>query len=476
MEATKITDYLREIPLFAGLDEEKLRWVSEQGEVLELEAGTRIAKQGDPPDGFYVILEGKTEWTRNVGGEETYVATLGPGDIFAELIMVLDEPYPTTGYATTDVNLYKLDVDAFWNMLRVCPEALRSVVSTSAGRARLHETVSQQQAKLASLGTLAAGLAHELNNPAAAISRSAQEARKVFRGSSARAIELNELEMTPEEREFVAGLPEEVARRSKEAPKLDSLDASDREDEVAIWLEDHGVERAWDLSPTLVSAGLDEEWLDGLTGHVSDEENIPGVLNWLVAETNGDELLREIEDGSVRISKLVKAIKSYSHMDKAPLREVDIQEGIESTLTMLGHKLKQGDVNVERDYAKDLPEVCAHGSELNQVWTNLLDNAIDAVDGDGTIEVRTERENGRVLVEISDTGTGIPEEAQGKVFEPFFTTKDVGKGTGLGLDIVRRIISEKHKGSIRFDTGSGGTTFQVRLPIDPSGEENNDDD
>ncbi len=473
MEATKITDCLRGVPLFASLDEEKLQWVSEQGEVVEFEAGDRIAAQGGPADGFYMILEGETEWTQNVGGEEVYVVTLGEGDIFAELILVLDEPYPTTGHATTDVNLYKLDVDAFWNMLTVCPEVLRSVVATSAERAQLHETVSQQQAKLASLGTLAAGLAHELNNPAAAISRSAQEAREVFRGSSARAIELNELEMTPEQREYVAGLPEEVAQRAKEAPKLDSLDQSDKEDEVAIWLEDRGVEEAWDLSPTLVSSGLDEEWLEELSGHISNEENIPGVLNWLVAEMQGDELLREIEDGSARISELVKAIKSYSHMDKAPLQQVDIHEGLESTLTMLGHKLKEGDVTVERDYADELPGVCAHGSELNQVWTNLLDNAIDAVDGEGRIEVRTERENGRVLVEISDTGPGIPDDAQGKIFEPFYTTKDVGKGTGLGLDIVRRIVSEKHHGSIRFDTGPDGTTFQVRIPIDPNEEDGN---
>ena len=223
-QAARAIDCLRHVPLFAGLPEDKLAWVAEHGEEVRLRAGETIATQGDPPDGFYVVLEGETEWTRKVGQEDVFVVTLGEGSIFAELIMVLDAPYPTTGRAVTDVGLLKLDRDAFWEMLRVCPEVMRGILATSVERAELHESVSQQHAKLVSLGTMAAGLAHELNNPAAAIGRSAQEAREVFRESSARAVKLNKLALQPDQRAFVAGLPQEVAGRAEDAPELDSLD------------------------------------------------------------------------------------------------------------------------------------------------------------------------------------------------------------------------------------------------------------
>jgi signal transduction histidine kinase len=325
---------------------------------------------------------------------------------------------------------------------------------------------SLRRAKLISLGTMAAGLAHELNNPAAAAGRSAQEAREVFRRASAKAVGLGALEMDPQERRVVAGLPEEVAARAENAGELDSLDRSDLEDEVALWLEDRGVPEAWDLSPTLVGAGLDAQWLDDL--EVRLPENAVGeVVAWLASEVAGDELLREIQHASSRISELVGAVKSYSHMDKLASREVDVHAGLNSTLIMLGHKLKKGDVEVVRDYAKDLPHVCGQTGELNQVWTNLLDNAIDAVDGHGSITIRTATENGRVLVEIADDGPGIPEDVRERIFEPFYTTKDVGEGTGLGLDISHRVVVEDHKGDIRVLSEPGDTRFQVRLPILP---------
>jgi len=325
---------------------------------------------------------------------------------------------------------------------------------------------SLRRAKLISLGTMAAGLAHELNNPAAAARRSAQEAREVFRASSAKAIGLGALQMDPEERRAVAGLPEEVAARAENAGELDSLDRSDLEDEVALWLEDRGVAEAWDLSSTLVGSGLDAEWLDDLEGRLP-ENTVGEVVAWLASEVAGDELLREIQHASNRISELVGAVKSYSHMDKLASREVDVHAGLDSTLIMLGHKLKKGDVEVVRDYAKDLPHVCGRTGELNQVWTNLLDNAIDAVDGHGRITIRTATENGRVLVEIADDGPGIPEDVRERIFEPFYTTKDVGEGTGLGLDISHRVVVEDHKGDIRVLSEPGDTRFQVRLPILP---------
>ncbi|MDQ5828902.1 MAG: ATP-binding protein, partial [Actinomycetota bacterium] len=453
------------VPLFSELPEGELAWISEQGEEVRLEPGTKIAIQGDPPDGFYVVLEGETEWTRSVGGQEVFVVTLGEGSIFAELILALDAPYPTTGHAVTPVRLFKLDVPSFWEMLRICPQVLRGILATSVERAELHESVSQQHAKLISLGTMAAGLAHELNNPAAAVGRSVQEARRVFRESSSRAVKLGALLMSPAERALVADLPDEVARRAENVPSLDSLEQSDREDEVAEWLEERGVEDAWELSPTLVGAGLDVYWLEDLSGHLSERGSLGEVLAWLASETTGDELLREIGQASARISELVGAVKSYSHMDKASQKEVDVNEGLESTLVMLGHKLKKGNVRVTREYEAGLPRVCAHGSELNQVWTNLIDNAIDAVEGDGNVRIRTTREGDRVLVEISDDGPGIPEEIRECIFEPFFTTKDVGKGTGIGLDISHRVVVEELGGEIRVVSRPGDTCFQVRLPV-----------
>jgi signal transduction histidine kinase len=273
--------------------------------------------------------------------------------------------------------------------------------------------------------------------------------------------------MSPEERLFVAGLSEEVTRRAENTPELDSLDRSDREDEVALWLEDRGVEEAWDLAPTLVGAGLDVEWLDGLEGRLSASDAIGDVLGWLTSELMGDELLREIRQASARISELVGAVKSYSHMDKSSLREADVHKGLENTLIMLGHKLKKGNVEVRREYEEGLPPVCAHGGELNQVWTNLLDNAIDAVEGDGHVGIKAVREGDRVLVEISDDGPGIPEEIRERIFEPFFTTKEVGKGTGLGLDISYRVVVEKLGGDIRVFSEPGDTRFEVRLPVSP---------
>ena len=464
---TTVTETLGRVPLFSHLPEEQISWIASHGEEVRLPAGAVIAREGDPPDGFYVVLEGETEWTRKVGGQDVFVIDLGEGSIFAELIMVLDAPYPTTGRAGTDVRLLKLNAEDFWEMLKVCPRVLRGILVTSVERAELHESVSQQHAKLISLGTMAAGLAHELNNPAAAVGRSAGEAREAFRESSARAVELGALEMTPEEREVVAGLPAQVAQKAEAAPGLDSLDRSDREDEVALWLEDRGVEDAWDLAPTLVGAGLDAGWLEDLAARLP-ERALPDVLAWLASETAGDELLREIRQASARVSELVGAVKSYSHMDKGAQKQANINEGLKSTLVMLGHKLKKGNVEVVKDLDEGLPTVCAYGSELNQVWTNLLDNAIDAVGGDGRVGVRSAREGDKVLVEISDDGPGIPEEVRARIFEPFFTTKDVGAGTGIGLDISHRVVVEEHGGDIRVESSPGDTRFQVRLPIRPA--------
>ena len=460
-----VTDVLRRVSIFEGLSDEQLASVK-RGSEMRLRTGEYVKMAGDPPEGFYVVIEGTIEWTSKVRGEDVFVQSLTAGEFWGHELLLTGKPYPVSGRAVTPVRLYVLETEDFWLMLSDCASILRNLVAIVVERSGNLGEAEQQHAKLISLGTMAAGLAHELNNPAAAVGRSAHDAREIFREASARAIRLGALDMSAEERLVVAGLPAEAVARAENAPELDSLDRSDLEDEVALWLEDRGVEEAWDLSPTLVGAGLDATWLDELEGRLPGG-HVGDVVAWLASEVAGDELLREIGHASTRISELVGAVKSYSYMDKTASREVDVHAGLNSTLIMLGHKLKKGDVEVVRDYEKDLPPVCGHGGELNQVWTNLIDNAIDAVDGHGRITIRTVSEDGRVLVEIADDGPGIPDDVRERIFDPFYTTKDVGKGTGLGLDISYRVVVEDHEGDIRVLSRPGDTRFQVRLPILP---------
>lgn len=465
MAQATVTDALRRVPLFAGLPEGQLAWIAERGAEVRLPAGARLATEGDPADGLYVVLEGETEWTKRVGRQEAHVVTLGPGTIFAELILLLDAPYPTSGRAVTAVRLLKLEPDAFWQLLASCRQVLRGIVAVAAERSELHASVSQQQAKLISLGTLAAGLAHELNNPAAAVRRGVEGLQGVFGEVSDRALALGERGLTPAQRAVLAGLPREVAA----APDLDPLARSDREDAVATWLDARGVADGWDLAPAIVEAGIDVARLEGIAGQ-APAGALGEVLAWLVAEVTAAGLLDEIGQGVARISRLVGAVSEYSFLDQAPLQEVDVHEGLESTLVILDHKLR-GRIALTREYDPDLPRIEAYGSELNQVWTGLLDNAIDALagaDGAGRIRIRTAREPGRVLVEIVDDGPGIPPAIQGRIWEPFFTTKNVGQGTGLGLDIARRIVAGQHRGDIRVESVPGDTRFQVRLPLSQS--------
>jgi signal transduction histidine kinase len=349
-------------------------------------------------------------------------------------------------------------------MLQMCPTILRRILKISAQRSQIHESVSQQQAKLISLGTLSAGLAHELNNPAAAVRRNVQMLEEVLQKLPTLALKMHQQPISGEQLQFLCNFYQQAIASAQNSPKLDPLTQSEREDEITDWLEDQGVKEAWKLSPTLVSAGLNPDVLEELTEQV-ETNCISSILAWLEGTLTGTSLLEEIKQSSQRISELIKAMKDYSYMDRAPMQQMNVHEGIDSTLTILKHKLKHG-VTVSKEYG-DLPCICASGRELNQVWTNLIDNAIDAMNGKGNLRIRTAVEGDRVLVEIADNGAGIPPDIQPRIFEQFFTTKEAGKGTGLGLDIARRIIVGQHKGDIRFDSKPGDTRFQVRLPIKP---------
>lgn len=459
---TDIKDELKQIPLFSHLEDVQLQCIADKGKLVQLPAGTLIAKQGDPPDGFYIILEGKTEWTRQVGDQAAHAVTLVAGDVFAELILLLDEPYPTTGRTLTEVRLYKLEPDEFWDVLRLCPKVMRKLLKISAERSQIHESVTQQQAKLISLGTMSAGLAHELNNPAAAIRRNVETLEEILQTLPSLALQIHQQPISAEQVEFLSQFYRRSERSTLSPTQQDPLSQSEAEDELTDWLENQGVDNAWKLAPTLVAAGLTTTDLDQLITQI-DPSCIGSVLVWLEAMLTGVGTLDQIKQSSTRISDLIKAMKDYSFMDRGPLQEVDVHEGIDSTLMILKHKLKYG-INVIRDYG-DVPRICAYGRELNQVWTNLIDNAIDAMNGKGQLKIHTAQEGDRVLVEIIDQGNGIPCDIQPRVFDQFFTTKAVGKGTGLGLDIVRRIVEGQHKGSVRFESKPGETRFQVRIPI-----------
>jgi signal transduction histidine kinase len=463
---TDIKEAVRKVPLFAQLSDEHFESVV-QGTEVWLQPGDQVANQGEPSIAFYILLEGQIEWTTKVDQQDVYVVTHQPGMVFGHEPLLLDIPYPASGRPLTAVRMYKLGMDAFWHMLATCPSILRGLLTIMTQRFRNLEAVTQQHGKLVSLGTMAAGLAHELNNPAAAARRATALLRETFGTLQPLALKLYQGCPSPEQLEFLTQFERDAIKRPATSPLLDPLTQSDREDSITDWLDAYGIAEGWKHAPTLVEAGLDTQQLDAVAEHIP-AASLGNVLSWIEAQLSTAALLDEMEQSTSRISSLVKAVKDYSHMDQAPLQEIDVHSGLENTLVILGYKLKVGSIVVTREYDRSLARICAYGSELNQVWTNLIDNAIDALDGSGHIWIRTSQEPDRVLVEIADNGPGIPPEIQGRIFEPFFTTKDVGKGTGLGLDMSRRIVVGRHRGDLRVQSKPGDTRLQVRLPIHQS--------
>ncbi|HLF28401.1 MAG TPA: ATP-binding protein [Anaerolineae bacterium] len=455
-------EFLRQLPLFASLSEADLEWLFHNAEPITIGTGETLIEEGGPGDSLYIVVDGEFEITKRSGQHDIAVALRAPGEVIGEMALLDHAPRSATVRALRDSQLLKIHDDTFHQLLANSPTAALAILHTVVARLRQNEALLHEREKLAGLGTLAAGLAHELNNPAAASRRAALQLREALVEWERVTLELNACSFNPHQAATVHDLRDEIVKRATTPVQLDPLARSDREGDVQGWLEDQAIEPAWELAPTLVSFGWEIDSLDQLTGQFS-REHWAAITRWLAAGGSVYMLLDEVSKSAERISEIVKAVKSYAYLDQAPIQEVDVHEGLENTLVILRHKLKPG-IQLTREYATDLPHIEAYASELNQVWTNIIDNAIDAMNGQGELLIRTYRKDGQVVVELADNGPGIPPEIQSRVFEPFFTTKPPGVGTGLGLNIAYNIV-QTHLGQIKVTSRPGETCFQVTLPI-----------
>lgn len=465
-----LKDELRATFLFEKLSEEHLSTLMGLGEEVTYSAGETICKEGQPADYLWVLLEGEVELTRHVGGQRIVVETMTrpgsyAGGVRAFATSETGGGYRASGRALRPTRFFRLASEQLSRLLDAWLPMAKHLLDGYIHTFEYIEVAVRERGRLISLGTLAAGLTHELNNPAAAARSAAGDLRAVVGRLEALAGRCAAGELTPAQVQAGFELREAATIRSAAAPRLSPVETGRREEEIGDWLEAHTVENPWDLAPVFVAAGLDIPLLETAAAELGVNGLSP-ALNWVADSLNATALVDQIEDATGRISQLVSAVKDYSNVDRAAEREIDIHEGIEKTLVILGHKLKVG-IEVIRDYDDHLPPIVASESELNQVWTNLIDNAIDAMGGHGQLRLRTRHDDHAVLVEIIDQGPGIPPELASRIFDPFFTTKGVGKGTGLGLDIVRRIVVDRCRGEITFESVPGETRFLVRLPRAP---------
>jgi signal transduction histidine kinase len=453
-------DDLRTIEVFRDLAPEHLAWLAEHFEERRFQAGEIMGREGEPVDHLIVIFEGEMRIQRGSGSEELIFRGFA-GQVTGLLPYSRLTHYGGTSRAVLPTRIAALHRSFFPEMLARIPLLGQRLVALMSDRIRETTRMETQRDKLMALGKLSAGLAHELNNPAAAAQRATASLREALETVRDASIRLARHALSTDQREMIMGF-ERVAGQFKPTIAADPLAQSDREERITTWLEGRQVPQAWKVAPALADAGVDIPKLEGLAAQVGDEV-LGDALVRIASILTIARLIREIEISTKRISDLVRAIKEYSYMDQAAMQNVDLHQGLENTLTILHHRLKGG-INVVREYDENLPKICAYGGELNQIWTNLISNAIEAMQGKGELRVRTARELDRVIVEIGDNGPGIPPAVLPHIFDPFFTTKGVGEGTGLGLDTVCRII-RNHHGEIRVSSHPGDTRFQVYLPV-----------
>jgi signal transduction histidine kinase len=459
---------LRELFLFADLDDEQLAWVADHGAVVAYPAGADVSVEGEPARCFAVLLEGTLAMSRRVGGSEVETVRTSHRGVYSGAVQFyagerVDQRYPATVRAVTDCRFLELPAAEFAAQFRRWyPMAVHLLEGMFIGQRNSAELVGQRE-RLLALGKLTAGLTHELNNPAAAASRAAAALRERFAGMRHKLALLSEGRLDGAVLRALTGLQEELVARVGTAPELAALERADREDELGDWLDERDVGGGYELAGVFVGAGLGPADLQRVADAVEPAALEP-ALRWLAYAVETESLLAEIADSTGRISGLVDAARQYSQLDRAPYQPTDLHAGLDATLVMLSAKTPPG-VRVVKDYDRSLPAVPGYPGELNQVWTNLIVNALDAMAGEGTLTLRTARDGDCALVEVADTGPGIPQELRQRVFEPFFTTKPVGQGTGLGLDVSYRVVVTRHGGDLRVRSEPGDTRFQVRLPL-----------
>jgi signal transduction histidine kinase len=454
-------EFLRKVPLFADLSDDDLERLCRMVDELRLPAGAHLFEEGEPGDKAYVIQDGQIEILRKSGGRDIQVAIRRTGEVIGEMSLLGSVPRTASGIALTDCLLLVIGHTQFESLLETSYSAVRTLLGTVMMRLRSSEGMLRQSEKMAQLGTLTAGIAHEINNPASAARRGAGQLRGIFNHLQTIQSMLASHPFSKEQKDALLSMEETARQRASQSIELDSITRSDREAKIEDWLDGRGYANSWELAPQLVDLDFTVSKANGLE-KIFPGESLGLAVDWMGTSYSFYKLLEEIEQGTERISEIVKSLKSYVYLDQGPIQDVDVHQGLENTLVILRSKLKTG-ISLHREYDDSLPHVEAYGSELNQVWTNLIDNAIDAMEGKGEIIIRTRQDEKNVTVEIEDNGPGIPEEIQPKIFSPFFTTKPLGKGTGLGLNISYNIIA-KHQGDIRVGSHPGKTVFTITLP------------
>jgi signal transduction histidine kinase len=459
-------DELRGLKIFEGLSEDQLAWFCAHGTKIELDSGEHMFERGDPADFMYVVVKGRIDGHEEVGGEWLVVATTESGQATGMLPFSRMTHYPRYTVAVGPTQVLRLDKSDFQVMLVVSPEVGQRLVATMSDRVRGDVRLHQQREKMMALGRLSAGLAHELNNPAAAIHRAAAAVSEDLARLPASATRL--LRLGLDEAAMDAILRLRTHGRASEPSALSPLERSEREEELEDWLGQHEVPESWRIAGTFADVGLGIEALEDCASRIPAAA-LGDTLVWVECGLAAERTVAEISSASERISSLIASIKTYSHMDRSSEhRPIDVREGLDNTLQMLSHKIRKKAIRLSRDYQEGLPRISANAGELNQVWTNLIDNAIDAMEEEGALAIEAKQADSSVVVKVIDDGPGIPEDVRPHIFEPFFTTKGVSEGTGLGLDIALRIV-RIHRGRIDVESRPGHTEMRVQLPVSPEG-------